>query len=260
MEYTKTIDQLLGEIAALQYIVRHYHSFTNIPVIEIDRALQRTIQLYEKFLQLKDDVRSDGSAQKGRGKEQVSLSEEIEKRIKKIQGDPAFTETGIPVDTSTQGSEKELVQKEEDAKEEEKNEKPEISENFSNKEKEEVKRKVENEKKESGTLGEKLVYSKNYMNEALARSQEKKDLASVLQSKPIKNIESAIGLNDKFLFVRELFKGDAELYTKTIARLNAASDFNDAYNFINNHFNWDMDSFPVQKLLELVRRKLITHK
>ena len=258
MDNTKTVDQLLEEIAVLQYIVRHYHSFTNIPVIEIERALQRTIQIYEELLVLKDDVRSTGSADGETNKTKVSLSEEIEKRIRKIQGDTSFTETGELTGSSLNETPEEPGNKEKEK--EEIIESTEQQEKVSNEEKEEVKRKVKSAKNESAPLGEKMVNSKTFMNESLARSQEKKDLASVLQSKPIKNIESAIGLNDKFLFVRELFKGDSELYTKTIARLNAASDFNDAYNFINNNFNWDMDSYPVQKLLELVRRKLITHK
>ncbi|HYX07414.1 MAG TPA: hypothetical protein VE912_11830, partial [Bacteroidales bacterium] len=219
---------------------------------------QRTIQIYEELLVLKDDVRSTGLAGRESNKTKVSLSEEIEKSIRKIQGDPSFTETGAPTGSAINETTDQSVNKE---KEEEKtNERIESQDKVSEEEKEEVKRKVKSSKNESAPLGEKLIHSKTFINESLAKSQEKKDLASVLQSKPLKNIESAIGLNDKFLFVRELFKGDAELYTKTIARLNAASDFNDAYNFINNNFNWDMDSYPVQKLLELVRRKLITHK
>ena len=93
-------------------------------------------------------------------------------------------------------------------------------------------------------------------NESLTKDK-KPDLASRLQSKPIKDISASIGLNDRFTFISQLFKGDAKKYDHTIAILNEATDFNAAYRYIDENLEWDMNDENVQKILELVRRKHI---
>lgn len=110
-------------------------------------------------------------------------------------------------------------------------------------------------------VAEKYKKSDTSLHETIANSKEA-DIASTLQSKPISNIASAIGVNDRFLFINELFKGDTDQYNQTIKVLNDAANFNEAYNYIFEHFDWDMDSDIVQKILELVRRKHIisTHE
>jgi hypothetical protein len=106
-------------------------------------------------------------------------------------------------------------------------------------------------------VGEKFQGNHVFMNEVVAQVQNRSDLSSRLQSKPIKNIPAAIGINDKFLFIKELFKGDAETYAETIKILELAPSFNDAFNYLDARFGWDPDDTVVQKLLDLVRRRHI---
>jgi hypothetical protein len=47
-------------------------------------------------------------------------------------------------------------------------------------------------------------------------------------------------------------------FEQTIRILNDAASFNDAYNYMIQNHDWDMDSDPVQLLLEIIRRKFIT--
>jgi hypothetical protein len=82
--------------------------------------------------------------------------------------------------------------------------------------------------------------------------------STIAQARPVENLMSAIGINDRFTFIRELFNGDAPLYEQTIHILNDAANFNEAYNFMIQHFDWNMDSDTVQLLLEIIRRKFIT--
>ena len=85
----------------------------------------------------------------------------------------------------------------------------------------------------------------------------KKDIASVLKSKPISDLTKAIGINDKFLFTKELFGGNAEVYAKTIKKLNDFDNINDAIIFIQDNFSWDDGNEAADQLIELVRRKLL---
>jgi len=110
------------------------------------------------------------------------------------------------------------------------------------------------------TLAEKLKGNKHYIYESLAEKSQKQDISSKIKSKPISNIADAIGVNDKFRLIKDLFKGDTDSYNKTINTLNEASDFNEAFTFINTNFEWDMEDESVQFLLELVRRKFIVNK
>lgn len=90
--------------------------------------------------------------------------------------------------------------------------------------------------------------------------QSGRDAETLAHIRPISNLVSAIGINDRFNLIRELFGNDAGLFDNVIARLNDAPSFNDAYNIMIQQFDWDMDSEPVQYLLDLVRRKHITNR
>jgi hypothetical protein len=109
-------------------------------------------------------------------------------------------------------------------------------------------------------IGERYSGQKSFMDERISKQHPAEDVGHRIQLRPIEDIGKAIGLNDKFLYVNELFKGDALLYKNTIQALNAASDFDEASSIISTQFVWDMESESAQKFLEVVRRKFITIK
>lgn len=99
--------------------------------------------------------------------------------------------------------------------------------------------------------------SQSFLNETLAKYQDVTDLSKKMQNQPIKDIFSAINLNDKFLFIKELFSNDAALYQSTIEKLNSAGNFNDAVRYLDGNFTWDFSDTMVQNFLELVRRRFL---
>lgn len=104
-------------------------------------------------------------------------------------------------------------------------------------------------------LGEKYKAKQKFRNEVLG--QNTKDFATVLQNKPIVDLTKAIGINDKFLFTKELFNGNAGLYAKSIKQLNDFTDINDALIYIQENFSWDNDNEAASQLIDLIRRKLL---
>ncbi|MBA7590580.1 hypothetical protein ES708_32707 [subsurface metagenome] len=106
-------------------------------------------------------------------------------------------------------------------------------------------------------VADRLQNGQSFRNESLRQQVSSKDLSSRLKSQPISDIGAAMGLNEKFSFIRELFNNDPDKFTETITILNHASNFNEAYSYLSDKFNWDMDDSQVQKLLDLTRRKLI---
>ncbi|MBR5661806.1 MAG: hypothetical protein IKW99_09680 [Bacteroidales bacterium] len=74
---------------------------------------------------------------------------------------------------------------------------------------------------------------------------------------PVKNIISAISLNDRVLLINVLFGEDPMLFQETIAKFNAMGSLSEALAYIaENHPDWDMNSEPVYRLMMAVRRKL----
>lgn len=72
----------------------------------------------------------------------------------------------------------------------------------------------------------------------------------------IQSIRAAIGLNDKFLLIRDLFDGDAALYEDTIAQLDDYTNLDECMIFIVENFQWNPDSEGAKMLVSLIERKL----
>ncbi len=89
---------------------------------------------------------------------------------------------------------------------------------------------------------------------------KKKDpsIAERMQQSPIVDLRSAIGINEKFLFINELFKGNLNQYNKTIDELNAFESLNGAFTYLIEtkvQQQWDDTSPVFKKLKELIERK-----
>lgn len=74
---------------------------------------------------------------------------------------------------------------------------------------------------------------------------------------PVKNVISAISLNDRVLLINVLFKEDPMLFQETVSAFNSMSSFDEAVAYIGEKFpDWDLNSEPVYRLMMAARRKL----
>ena len=83
-------------------------------------------------------------------------------------------------------------------------------------------------------------------------------LAAKLQQKSINELRTAIGLNDKFLFVNELFGGSMEKYNRSIENLDDMKTLNGTLIYLNElkvELQWNNSNEAYQKLLNLIHRK-----
>lgn len=82
------------------------------------------------------------------------------------------------------------------------------------------------------------------------------DVATELRHRePITDLRRAVGINDKFLLIRDLFNGNGSLYEITIRRLNEFDNFDDCMIYIAEHFAWNPNSDGAKLLMELLERK-----
>jgi hypothetical protein len=78
----------------------------------------------------------------------------------------------------------------------------------------------------------------------------------LFKSKPLSSLSEAIGINDRFLFVREIFDGKNDAYSQAIARLDKAENVSDARAVIMSYTGDNKENEAVKQLIELVKRKL----
>jgi hypothetical protein len=76
---------------------------------------------------------------------------------------------------------------------------------------------------------------------------------------PFKDLRSAIGLNEKFQFINQLFEGNAVLYNTAIDFLNSCSDRDAAHQYldrISNEHNWEKQPETASTFVGLVDRRI----
>lgn len=105
-------------------------------------------------------------------------------------------------------------------------------------------------------LGEALAAPTKAVNEVLGQKTHHTDVAFKLRSSKVSDLRHSIGINDRFLLIRDLFNGDTKLYEQTISDLEQFVHLDDAMIYIQEHFDWDPDSDGVMLLVELLECKL----
>ncbi len=86
-------------------------------------------------------------------------------------------------------------------------------------------------------------------------------LANKLKNTRVSNLKSAIGINQKFLFISTLFDDDKEGYNGAIEKLNSFNSFLDADEYVQNvlkqRYTWQMKNPVVKEFLALIQRRYL---
>lgn len=96
------------------------------------------------------------------------------------------------------------------------------------------------------------------LNDLLHEQREENSLLSKIQHTKIDDLSKAISINDKFLFIKELFRNQGEEFSKAIQTLNHCETMEGAFTEIERlkqFYFWDSSSPAYLSLCDLVRRK-----
>lgn len=97
------------------------------------------------------------------------------------------------------------------------------------------------------------------LNDKLKQAQV--ELSESLTATPIKDLRKAIGVNDRFLFINELFRGDEAMYERSIKTIQGFSIFAEAEYWIRRELKlklgWDGSDPIVRQFDELIRRRFM---
>jgi len=107
------------------------------------------------------------------------------------------------------------------------------------------------------TIGEQLRTNTTSLNDILAQNNQREDISSIMNLKPISDIRSSIGVGDRFLYIRELFNGSGDVFEETILHLNSLDSIQDAKNYLSDKFNWNEANESVMNFMSVVKRRYL---
>lgn len=227
MNRQKKLENIISALQELDIIINQLkkHLSSNdinlkIPEIEIDLALDKTRKLYNELLFINN------------------FETEIREKTEPVNENLAYRQAGnqknIPVKEKIQINEEKIAE-------------PVVPE---------IKQ-------------EKTVQNKTLINDDLSlqkmesiidvifKQNKTEDFASKLQQKPIADINEAIGLGEKMLYINELFDKNPAKYTDSVKELNNFNCLDDAMSYINSNFSWNTEKEAVISFLEIVKRKFL---
>jgi len=100
------------------------------------------------------------------------------------------------------------------------------------------------------TLNETLGESHQMVNDILSSEKDETGYKII----PINSIWDGIGINDRFLFIRELFANSSAKFENTVAALDRLATIQDAVSYLKMNFKWNKTEAS-QKFLVLVKRR-----
>lgn len=89
--------------------------------------------------------------------------------------------------------------------------------------------------------------------------EDKTEIMHVLKDSPIRDLRKAIGINDRFVFINELFRGDEAMYERCIKTINSFNIYAEAEYWMNRELmvklGWDNERESVKHFYQLVKRR-----
>jgi len=101
------------------------------------------------------------------------------------------------------------------------------------------------------------VEQKESLNDRL--KENRSELMHSLKETPIRDLRKGIGINDRFVFISELFRGDEPMYERSIKTINSFNIYPEAEYWMNRELKiklgWDDTKEIVKHFYQLVKRR-----
>ncbi len=106
-------------------------------------------------------------------------------------------------------------------------------------------------------INELVSEKSNSFNDTL--KETKTEISETLTDTPIKDLKKAIGVNDRYLYINELFRGDEAMYERSIKTINSFTIWPEAEYWIRRELKtklgWDDQNMVVKQFDQLVKRR-----
>jgi hypothetical protein len=218
MDFNSTVDLIVKDLDEAREIIDDLRNYPGVPVLQIELAKSKCKSASEVISLLKNLQMQPKSAEK---KESIQITK---------------ADLPDPVEVISRSSEPAYHKTE-----------PESDK--------------ENTAPHSGKIAESVIFADTFssqaetINEQLGSRKDDNDLHDAIKHKLLLNLSDAIGVNDKFLFIREIFNGSPEAYSQAIKKLDETISFTEAKALIIGFAGENTESGAAGQLLELVKRK-----
>lgn len=101
-------------------------------------------------------------------------------------------------------------------------------------------------------LGDSFSKEKS-VNELLGNDDSNK-LEYKISNSPVESITAAIGINDRYQYIRELFDGNGDRFTKAVSELDNLNTIQEAVTYLQQNYKWKKNDVSL-KFVNLVKRR-----
>ena len=270
MNQEKILLQIETGLADLKSFMRKLQLDSRLHKIDVDLIKQKIRNLYDSAILLEADPEVEPKATVSDIKKQETLQvdEEYddsfhkEKRWNETKDDVLRAEDLV---TESHDEENEVQDKVKEGKEvetekvvEQKQESVSDKEVFSETEKTVEPEKVKKPETKEKVTGQPDLFSASETLADKLSGSSKSTVAEKLVKGSLTSLKEFIGINDKFLFINELFKGDMRNYTNALNELDSLKTLDGAFTYLFElkiQNQWDDELEAYIKLKELIEKK-----
>lgn len=249
MDNKKLLNFLLKDLSELDELFddKTYGDFDELEMEFLQTRLKSSKKLVSILLDRENQAISETSTKSGPGptEEVIVLPENTDEEI-----EPVVVEEKSEIPEQTEEISEEITVEKEEIPEPETELKIEMEDDRSDDEMELEDEEVENPNR---TLGDSFLKEKS-VNDILASTNGK--LEYKLSNRPVESIQTAIGINDRFQYIRELFDGKSDVFSKTVTDIDNMNDIKEAVHYLQQNFKWKKNETSL-KFVNLVKRRFL---
>ena len=106
-------------------------------------------------------------------------------------------------------------------------------------------------------INDHIAVRQSSLNDVL--KEDALEVGHLLTEAPVRDLKKAIGINDRFVFIQELFRGDETMYERCVKTINNFRIYAEAEYWIERELNvklgWDKNSDTAQHFYRIVKRR-----
>lgn len=233
----KQIEKVLDELSKL--IKNQKTDKKQISQLDIDLAKEKVRKIYDVLLNISftEEVTTSPSNNENEENQTVVIKSEPEVEMTRIETNVKIEEGEDPGVTKKKDQEKPVIEKTDQDEIVKKASAPGSIDLFSDPKRDE----------------------KVSVVDKISENQQSESVAEKIQKDKTTSLKLAIGINDKFYFINELFDGNMKEYNDTIDKLDSFETLNDAYEYLNSlieKYKWAKDLDAYIQLVGFIDKKL----
>lgn len=236
-----------GDFDALEMEIIHTRAKSILQLLQLLKGMEQPVEVPKMPPQKVEVAIEDEPVKKDEYKpETKEIPQPVEKREMRMQEEEPKGEVKAAVEEK-----EEVPGKQEQVVVEVEQEEIEVEENYiAESESNDVELEEEELEEANQRLGDSFLKGKS-VNDILTGQNK---LEFKLSNRPVVNIQSAIGINDRFQYIRELFDGSAETFAQTVTDLDGMNNINEAVKYLQKNFKWKKNETSL-KFVNLIKRR-----